>query len=66
MTKINKELLDKFNQNPYSLNTDEVKTIQSWLGFVEGGKNHNKLDGYIGPDTIKAFQRKIGTKDDGI
>lgn len=66
MTKINKELLDKFNQNPYSLNRDEVKTIQSWLGFVKDGKNHNKLDGYIGPDTIKAFQRKIGTKDDGI
>ena len=34
--------------------------MQSWAGMPEG-----KRDGEIGPETIKAFQKKLGTTQDG-
>jgi hypothetical protein len=40
-----KQILEKFNQNPYSLTRDEITYLQKQMGFVENGKDHNKLDG---------------------
>lgn len=37
-----------------------IRAMQSWAGMPEG-----KRDGEIGPDTIKAFQKKLGTTQDG-
>jgi murein L,D-transpeptidase YcbB/YkuD len=34
--------------------------MQTWLGF---GTN---VDGIIGPNTIKALQKKMGTTQDGV
>jgi hypothetical protein len=47
---------DKPNGNGSQL----IKAMQKWAGMASGS-----CDGEIGPNTIKAFQKKLGTTQDG-
>lgn len=62
-------MFDNFNFNNLYNNSyaDRVK-MQEYLkknGYYKKGENSN-ADGKFGSDTIKAIQRLVGTKDDGV
>lgn len=46
---------------PNGKGSDLIKAMQKWAGMAS-----NDRDGEIGPKTIKAFQRKLGTTVDGV
>ena len=62
-----KNILEKVSKNPYSLTPQEVMKLQEEvLGFKRNSNSiANRADGKMGTYTIKALQRKVGTKDDG-
>lgn len=47
--------------NPNGNGSQLIKAMQKWAGMSSGDQ-----DGEIGPKTIKAFQRKLGTTVDGV
>lgn len=49
-----------WKDRPNGRGSNLIKTMQKWAGMSE-----DERDGEIGPKTIKAFQRKLGTTADG-
>lgn len=50
----------EWQQRPNGKGSQLIKAMQKWAGMPE-----DECDGEIGPKTIKAFQRKLGTTVDG-
>jgi len=50
----------EWQDKPNGKGSSLIRAMQSWAGMPEG-----KRDGKIGPETIKAFQKKLGTTQDG-
>lgn len=50
----------EWQDKPNGKGSSLIRAMQSWAGMPEG-----KRDGEIGPETIKAFQKKLGTTQDG-
>lgn len=50
----------EWKSKPNGRGSDLIRKMQEWAGMPE-----NERDGEIGPKTIKAFQRKLGTTVDG-
>ena len=49
-----------WKDKPNGKGSQLIKAMQKWAGMPE-----SECDGEIGPKTIKAFQKKLGTKVDG-
>lgn len=49
-----------WDKNPNGRGSDLIRTMQKWAGMPE-----SDCDGEIGPKTIRAFQKKLGTTVDG-
>ena len=50
----------EWKSKPNGKGSDLIRAMQKWAGMAAGD-----CDGEIGPKTIKAFQKKLGTKQDG-
>ena len=49
-----------WKKKPNGKGSSLIKAMQKWAGMPA-----NEQDGEIGPNTIKAFQKKLGTQVDG-
>lgn len=50
----------EWKSKPNGNGSDLIRAMQKWAGMATGD-----CDGEIGPKTIRAFQKKLGTKQDG-